>query len=113
MAKGNPLLHIFNEINSRLFEAGLFESWVNDFMSSSSLDDHLIDNDDTKFSDFTTNELHPVYSPVSLIQLQVVFHVLLIGNIMNTFVSFVEVLYNRACIPVATSTTLDRTQRDH
>ena len=58
MAKGNPLLHRFNEIITRMFEAGLIEKWVNDFMCSSKLDDHPIDDDDTKFSDFTTNEIN-------------------------------------------------------
>ena len=113
MAKGNPLLHRFNEIITRMFEAGLIEKWVNDFMCSSKLDDHPIDDDDTKFSDFTTNEINTDYSPFSLIQLQVVFYILLIGQIISNFVLLVEVLYYRACIPAATSTTMYRAQRDH
>jgi hypothetical protein len=113
MAKGSPLLYRFNEIITRMFEAGLFEKWVNDFMSSSRLDDHPIDDVDTKFSDFTTNELHTDYSPFSLIHLQFVFHILLIGQIISTFVLLVEVLYYRPHITAATSTTLYSRQRDH
>jgi hypothetical protein len=30
MAKGNPLLHRFNETITRMFEDGLFEKWWND-----------------------------------------------------------------------------------
>ena len=92
MAKGNPLLHRFNVIITRMFEAGLFEKWQSDFLSSSRLDDHPIDDDGTKFSDFTTNELNTDYSPFSLVQFQVVFHVLLIGQIISIFVLLVEVL---------------------
>jgi hypothetical protein len=47
MAKGNPLLHRFNEIITSMFEDGLIYKWRNDFMSSSRLDDHPIDDDDT------------------------------------------------------------------
>jgi hypothetical protein len=93
MTIGNPLLHRFNEIIARIFEAGLYEKWQNDFMSSSRLDDHPIDDDDTNFSDFATNELNTDYSIISLIHLQVVFQSLLIGHIISTFVFFVEVLY--------------------
>jgi hypothetical protein len=113
MAKGNPLLHRFNEIITRMFEAGLFKKWQNDFMSNSRLDDNLIGDDDTNFSDFTTKELKTDYSPFSLIHLQLLFYIILIGHIISTFVLLVEVLYYRACIPAATSTTLYRTQRDH
>jgi hypothetical protein len=113
MAKGNPLLHRFNEIITRMFEAGLIKKWQNDFMCSSRLDDHPIDDDDTKFSDFTTNEINTDYSPFSIIQLQVIFYMHLIGQIFNILVFLVEVLYYRACIPAATSTTLYRAQRDH
>ena len=112
MAKGNPLLHRLNEIITRIFEAGLFEKWQDDFISSPRLEDHPIDDEDTKFSDFTTNEINTDYSPFSLIQLQVVFYTLLIGQIYSTFVLLVEVLYYRACIPAATVTTLYRAQRD-
>jgi len=108
MAKGNPLLHRFNEIITRIFESGLFEKWMKDYLFSRKLDDHPIDDDDTKFSDFTSNELNTYYSPFSLIHLQVVFHVLLIGQIVSTFVFLVEVLYSRACIAAATSNTLHR-----
>jgi hypothetical protein len=118
MAKANPLLHRFNEIITHMFEAGLFVKWQDDFTSSSRLDNHPIGDNDTKFSDFTTNELrineiNTDYSPFSLIQLQVVFHILLIGHIIATFVLLLEVLYYRVCIPVATSTVLYRAQRDH
>jgi hypothetical protein len=108
MAKGNPLLHRFNEIITRTFEAGLIEKWWNDFMSSLSLHDHAFDDDDddTNFSDFAKNELKPDYSPFSLIHLQFVFHILLIGQIISTFVLLIEVLYYRACITAATSTAL-------
>jgi hypothetical protein len=113
MAKGNPLLHRFNEIITRMFEAGLFEKWKNDFMSSSKLDDHPIDDVDTKFSDFTTNYLNTDYSVFSLNHLEVVFHILLIGHIISTFVFLVEFLYYRICFTAATSTTLYRAQRYH
>jgi hypothetical protein len=113
MAKGNPLLHRFNDIITRMFEAGLFEKWQDDFISRPRLDDHPIDDDDTKFSDFTTNEINTVYTPFSVIQLQVMFYILPIGQIISSFVLLVEVLYYRACIPAATSTTLYRAQRDH
>jgi hypothetical protein len=108
MAKGNPLLHIFNEIISRIFEAGLNEKWKNDFMSSPRLEDHPIDDDDTNFSDFATNDLNTDYSTFSLMHLQVAFYVLLIGQTISTFVFLGEVLYYRV-----TRTTLYRAQRDH
>ena len=116
MAKGNPLLHRFNEIITRMFEAGLTEKWWNDFISSSILDDHPIDDDDdddTNFSDLATNELNSYYSTFSLIHLQVVFYIFLIGQIVSTFVLLLEVLYYRACITAATSTTMYRAQRNH
>jgi len=115
MAKGNPLLHRFNEIIAHMFEAGLFVKWQNDFMSSSRSDDHLIDDvdDDTNFSAFTTNELNTDFSPFSLFQLQVIFHILLIGHLISTLVWLVEVLCYRACIPAGTSTALYGAQRDH
>jgi len=108
MAKGNPLLNRFNEIITRVFEAGLIEIWWKDFMSSPRLDDHPFDDDDTNFSDFETKELNTDYSTISLIHLQVVFYILLIGQIFSTFVFLVEVLYYRACITAANSTTLYR-----
>jgi hypothetical protein len=108
MAKGNPILHRFNKLITLVFEAGLIEKWQNDFMSSSRLDDHAIDDDDTSFSVFATNELTTYYSTLSLIHLQVVFYVLLIGHIISTFVFLVEVLDYRACI----AGVLYRAQRD-
>jgi hypothetical protein len=113
VAKGNPLLHSFNKIITRIFEAGLFEKWWNDFMSSPRLDDHPIDDDDTNFSDFATNELKTDYSTFSLIHLKVVFLILLIGQTISTSVFLVEVLYYRALIPAATSTTMYSPQHDH
>jgi hypothetical protein len=113
MAKGNPLIHRFNEIIFRTFEAGLIEKWLNDFMSSPRLDDHPIDDDDTNFSDFATNELNTDYSSFSPVHLQVVFYVLLIGHIISTFVFLVEVLYYRTCIAAANSVTLYSAQRDY
>ena len=116
MAKGNPLLHRFNEIITRIIEAGLFKKWVNDFMSSPRLDDHPTDDDDddydTNFSDFTTNELNTNYSTLSFIHLHEVFLLLLIGQIISTFVFLVEFLYYRVCFSAATSTTLYSPQRD-
>jgi len=112
MAKGNPLLHRFNEIITRILEAGFYGKWKNDFLSISKLDDHPIDDDDTKFSDFTTDELNTDYSPFSLIHLRVVFQTFLIGQIISTSVLLVEILYYRACITAATSTNLHREQRD-
>jgi hypothetical protein len=96
-----------------VFEAGLFEKWQNDFMSSSRLDGHPIDDNDTNFSDFATNELNTDYSTFSLIHLQIVFHILLIGQIFSIFIFLVEILYYRACITAATSTTVYRAQCDH
>jgi hypothetical protein len=110
MAKGNPLLHRFNKIITRIFEAGLFEMWWNEFMFSSRLDDHQFDDDDTYFSDFATNELNTDYSTFSLIQLLVVFETLLIGQIINVFVFLVEVLYYRGCITAGAITVLCRAQ---
>jgi hypothetical protein len=116
MTKGNPLLNRFNEIITRMFEAGLFDKWWNDFMFSSRLDNHPIDDDDDdddkNFSDIATNELNTDYATFSLIHLQVVFYVLLIGQIFSTFVFLAEVLYYRACSSAATSTTLYRAQHD-
>jgi len=106
MAKGNPLLHRFNEIISRVFEAGLIEKWLKDFMSTPRLDDHPYDDDDTNFSDFAKNELNTDHPTFSLIHIQVVFYTLLIGQIFSTFVFLLEVLYYRTCITAATSTTL-------
>jgi hypothetical protein len=106
MAKGNPLLPIFNEIISRMFEAGLIKKWMNNFMSSPKLDDHPIDDDDTNFTDFATNELNTDYLTFSLFHLQVVFYVLLIGHIISTFVFLVEILYYRACNAAANNDTL-------
>jgi hypothetical protein len=78
MAKGNPLPHRFNEIITCMFEAGLFEKSWQDFMSRTRLDDHpLNDDDNTNFSVFATNELNTDYSSLSIIHLQVVFHILL------------------------------------
>jgi hypothetical protein len=70
------------------------------------------DDDDTNFSDFVTNELNTDYSTFSLMHLQAVFYVLLIGQIISTFVFLVEVLYYRACIAAANSATLYSAQRD-
>jgi hypothetical protein len=109
MAKRNPLLHRFNKLITRVFEAGLIEKWQNYFMSSSSLDDYPIDDyDDINFSDFATNELNTYYSTFSLIHLQVLFYVLLIGYTISIFVFLVEVLYYRTCI----TAVLYRAQRD-
>jgi hypothetical protein len=113
MSKGNPLLHTFNEIITRIFEAGLNTKWQNDFMSSPRLDHHPVDEDDPNFSDFATNELNTDYSTISLMHLQVVFYVLRIGQIISTFVFLVEVLYYRACTAAANSTALYRAKRDH
>jgi hypothetical protein len=112
MAKGNPLLNRFNEIITRMFEAGLFDKWWNDFMSRTRLDDHPINDDDTDFSDFATNALNTDYTIISLIHLQVVFLLLLIGQIFSTLVFSVEVLYYRVCITAATSTALCSPQGD-
>ena len=114
MSKGNPLLHRFDEIIPRMFEGGFFQKWWKDFLSSSRLDDHPIDDDDddTKFSDFVTNELNTDYITFSLNHLQGVFHILLIGHIFNFFVFLVEVLYYSACNTAATSTALYSAQRD-
>ena len=112
MAKGNPLLHIFNKIITRMFEAGLFEKWQNDFMSSPRFYDHSVD-DDTNFSEFATNELNSYYATFSLIHLHVVFHILLTGQIISTLVFLLEVLYYRACITAATRTTMCRAHSFH
>jgi hypothetical protein len=116
MARGNPLLHRFNEIITRIFEAGLIEKWQNYFMSSSSLDDHPIDDDDDdddiNFSEFATVDLNTYYSTFSLIHLRFVFHILVIGQIISTFVFLVEVLYYRACITAATSPAIYTAQHD-
>jgi hypothetical protein len=106
MAKGNPLLHRFNEIITRMFEGGLIEKWQNDFMSSLRLHDNPFDDDNTNFSDFATNELNTDYTTFSLIHLQVVFNIFLIGQTTSTFVFLVEVLHYRACITATTSTAL-------
>jgi hypothetical protein len=111
MAKGNPLLHRFNSIITRILEAGLYGKWQNYFLSSTRLDDHPIDDDDINFSDFATNELNTYYSTFSLRHLNVVFYILLIGQILSTFVYLVEVLYYRIRIAAATSTALYRAQR--
>ena len=114
MTKGNPLLHTFNVIITRIFEAGLFGKWQKDFMSSPRLDDHPIDDDDddddTNFSGFTTNELNTYYSTFSFIHLQVVFLVFLIGQFISTFIFLLEVLYSRVCITAANNTTLYKAQ---
>ena len=57
------------------------------FLSSSRLDDHPIDDDDTSFSDFATKELNTDYSKFSLLHLKVVFLILLIGQSFSTLVS--------------------------
>jgi hypothetical protein len=114
MAKGNPLLHRFNEIITRVFDAGLIEKLQNNSMPSPRLYDHPIDDDDnTNFSDFATNELNTYYSTFSQIHLQVVYYIVLIGQIFSTFVFLIEVLCYRTCITAATSTTLYRAQRNH
>jgi hypothetical protein len=106
MSKGNPLLHRLNQIISYIFEAGLYEKWQNEFMSSSKLDDHPIDDDETNFSDFATNELNSDYSTFSLTHLNVVFYTLLVGHICSTLVFLVEFVYYRACNTGAPSTSL-------
>jgi hypothetical protein len=117
MAKGNPLLHRFNEIVTRMLEAGLIEKLQNDFMSSSILNDRPIYDDDDyehiNFSHFSTNELNTVYSTFSLIHLQVVFHFFLIGQTASSFIFLVEVLYYRARTTASTSTTLYSPQYDN
>jgi len=76
-------------------------------MSSSRLDDHPFDDDDTNFSDFATNELNTGNSTFSLVHFQVVFYIFLIQQILSSLVFLVEVLYYRA-----NSTTMYRAQRD-
>jgi hypothetical protein len=112
MTKDNPLLHRFNSIITHMFEAGLFDKWLNNFMSSSRLDDHPLDDDDSNFSDFAMIDLKTDNSPFSLNHLQVVFYVLPIGQIISTFVFLAEVLYYRACITATNNNTLCRAQRD-
>ena len=58
------------------------------------------------FSDFATNELNTDYSPFSRIHLRVVFEALLIGQVFNTLVFLVELLYYRACTNASTSTKM-------
>jgi hypothetical protein len=105
MAKGNPLLYRFNKIITSIFESGLYEKWQNDFMSSSRFDDNPFDDNYTNFSEFKTTELNTDNPIFSLYQLQVVFYILLIGQIFSTLVFSAEILYNRACTTAATSTT--------
>jgi hypothetical protein len=105
MAKGNPLLHKFNKIITRIFEAGLERKWMNNFVSSSKLDDNPIDDNDTNFLEFATSELKTNNTTFSLFHLQAVFYILLIGQLFSAFVFLVEVLYHRACITVRTNTT--------
>ena len=73
LAKGNPLLHRFNEIFTRMFEAGLYDKWQNDLLSSSIYYDHPFDDDDTNFSDFVSNELNTEYTKLSLIHYKLFF----------------------------------------
>jgi hypothetical protein len=112
MAKGNPLLYRFNKIITSIFESGLCEKWRNDFMSSSRLDDNPFDDNDTNFSEFTTIELNTDNPTFSLYQLQVVFYILLIGQLFSTLVFSAEILYHRACTTAATSTTRYSPQGD-
>jgi hypothetical protein len=113
MAKGNPLLHRFNKIITQIFEAGLFEKWLKDFMSISRVGDHRIDFDDnTDFLDFATNELDSNYSTFSLNKLQVVFYILLIGQIYSSLLLAVELLYYIACVNASKSTTVYSPQGD-
>jgi hypothetical protein len=112
MAKGNPLLHRLNSIITRILEAGLYGKWHNDYLFSLRLDDLPIDDNDITFSDFATNELSTYYSTFSLMHLQVLFYVLLIGQSLSTLVFLVEVLYYRACTTATNSTTLYRVQRE-
>ena len=113
MAIGNPLLHRFHKIITRIFDSGFYRKCQNDFLYVSRLDDHPIDDDDDdfNFSNFTTIELNTDYSPFSLFHLRVVFQTLLIGQIISTFVLLVEVPYYRAHITAATSTELYSPQR--
>jgi hypothetical protein len=112
MAKGNPLLHRFNKIITRIFEAGLDRKWMNNFVTSSKLYDNPIDDNDTSFLEFAMSELNTDNTTFSLFQLQAVFYILLIGLLFSTFVFSVEVLYHRACITVTTSTTRYSPQGD-
>jgi hypothetical protein len=95
MAKGNPLLHRFNEIIRYLLEAGLFGKWKNDFISNTRSAGHPIENDDANFEGITENDFNGDYVSYSLFHLQVIFYILLLGYTFSISVLVGEILYYR------------------
>jgi hypothetical protein len=95
MAKGNPILYRFNENIRHLFEAGLLEKWTSDFFSNVRLVGQPIDGDDTSFENITETDLNGDYSTYSLVHLQVIFYMLLLGYTFSISVFIGEVLYHK------------------
>jgi hypothetical protein len=93
MAKGNPLLNIFNKMIRYLFEAGLFEKLREDFMTDIRLGGHPIESDDANLEGINENYLNGDYSAYSLIHLHVVFYILLLGYGVSILTFLGEALY--------------------
>ncbi|PNF21729.1 hypothetical protein B7P43_G10366, partial [Cryptotermes secundus] len=98
MAKGNPLLNIFNKMIRYLFEAGLFQKWRNDFMAHIRLGGQPIESDDANLEGISENYLNNEYSSYSLSHLQVVFYLLLFGNAFSVLAFLGELLYYRTWV---------------
>jgi hypothetical protein len=95
MAKGNPLLYRFNKIIRHLYEAGLFEKWKKDFISDTRLVGLTLYDDDSNFEGIAENDFSSDYSPYSLLHLQFIFCMLLIGHTFSIAVLVGEMLYYR------------------
>lgn len=98
MAKGNPLLNIFNKMIRYLFEAGLFQKWRNDFMTDIRLGGQPIEGDDANLDGINENYLNNGYSPYSLSHLQVVFYMLMLGCGFSILAFLGELLYYRTWV---------------
>jgi hypothetical protein len=111
MAKGNPLLNIFNKMIRYLFEAGLFEKWRNDFMTDIRLGGQPIEGDDANVEGINEYYLSDDYSSYSLCHLQVVFYMLLFGYGFSIFAFLGELLYYRKWV-TKIAATAGHGQRD-
>lgn len=98
MAKGNPLLKVFNKMIRYLFEAGLFQKWRNDFMTDVRLGGQPIESDDSDLEGINDNYLNNDYSSYSLSHLQVVFYMLLCGYGFSILTFLGELLYYRTWV---------------
>ncbi|KAJ9593678.1 hypothetical protein L9F63_014773 [Diploptera punctata] len=92
MGRGNPILNIFNIMIRRLFEAGLYSKWWEELLSYLRLENKSIEGDDVDYEEYEEVKDSLIFS---LIQLQIVFYALIIGQLASVFVLFGELLHYR------------------